>query len=215
MAGGNSVIDPINSKNIELSESAKTSLKAAGVEIQYLDQLVSEFVKLAAIPKQLKELSEKLSNLSAADLKSNARSFGLSSGSVHSARLENRRVSWEVKDGNLTYDFDELIAGLPFDMTFIGASVMAVNAGGEKTSTGGNSAVLPLPANAETAFIQANIQTKDGPLKLTTTVQVPTEGSGKPLLATEDYTTGKSTLSVDEHIEILSGAVKTLQQQVR
>ncbi len=213
---GGSLLEPIGSQNITLSDSAQKALKAAGYDIQMFDDLVGAMVGALGVKSQLQSISERLSNLSASDLKSNASAYGLKSGSVEASKLATKIATITREGDNFTYDYNAIIKGTPANMSVVGAtaSVTGGNGGGRTVDTG-NTGVLKIPSSASSAKLEVSIQTGKGVITLTRTILVPEEdGTQEVVLDVNDYTTSITNMDVSQHLEVLSAEVAALRQKI-
>lgn len=214
MAGG--LLEPIGSQNIKLSDSVQKALKDAGHDIKTFDELVGAMVGALSVKTQLQNISERLNNLSAADLKSKASAYGLKSGSVEASKLATKTATITREGDNLTYDYNAIIKGTPSTMSFVGATASVTGGnGGGRTVDAGNTGVLKIPSAASSAKLEVSIQTGKGVITLARTILVPEEdGTQEVVLDVNDYTTSISDMYISEHLEVLSAEVAALRQKI-
>lgn len=210
------ILEPTESFNLRLSNDLKGKLKAVGYDLETFDQLVEEMIKLLQMKSQVKALGDRLDNLSAADLKSMASAYGLKSGSVEASKLGTRKTTLTRTGDKLMYDFNEIIKGVPSDMSVVGATTTVTGAnGGGRHIDGGNAGVVTIPSSGSSVKLEVNIQTKKGIITLNNTVLVPEEdGTSEVTLGVSDYTSSISDMYVSEHFELLSAEVAALKQKI-
>lgn len=215
MAGG--LLEPIGTQNLILSDSVQRVLKSAGYnDIKTFDELVGAMVNVLGMNTKVKELSDRFSNLTAADLKSNASTYGLKSGSVEASRLGTRTAVLKREGDQLTYDYNDIIKGVPSDMAVVGSSAVVTGANGSgRTADSGNTGVIKVPSAGSSAKLEVNIQTKKGIITLSSALLVPEEdGEHKITLGVNDYTGSITDIDTAEHLGILSAEVAAIKQKL-
>ncbi len=211
-----SILDPTYSNNILLSQEAKNRLRTLGFSYETFDELVGSMIDVLEVKKKLTTLEESISQLSGKGLASEAKTFGLKSGSVQAEKLATKKVTYKREGDKFTYNFDDIIKGIPSEMTYVTSSVNVVGAKGARAAGGGNAGILDIPGGSPTAVMEINIQTPKGAITLSGSLLVPTgDEEGTLLLAnTKDFTEGGSGLVVDDHLELLSAEVVAIKQKL-
>lgn len=209
-------MDPIESFNIRLSSSLQERLRALGYQINTFDQLAEKMVSVLESVSKVAELETKLSNLTAESLSSKARSFGLKEGSVEANKLRSKTAKITREGDQITYDFDDIIKGIPSDMTVVNSTFSMVSGDGRNRAGGtGNKGVKTIPGSNSTASFAVNIQTKKGIISLTRTVPLPeADGESEITLDVRDMTTSVTEMNIAQHLEVLSATVASLSQKV-
>lgn len=214
MAGG--LLEPIGSQNITLSDDAQKALKVAGYDIKTFDALVAAITGTLSIKSDIQKLSDRLDNLTAANIPSGASTYGLKSGSVEASTLGTRKTTITREGNQLTYDYNDIIRGVPADKAVVGATMVVTGGmGGGRYIDTGNTGIVTIPSLASSAKMDIQIQTKTGIIMLSNTVIIPEEdGSMEVTLGVQDFTTSITDVNTAEHLGILSAEVAALKQKI-
>lgn len=209
------ILEPVYSRNIVLSKEAQDALRYAGVEVTTFDDLVGEMAQLVMEMATLRGLSAKVESLTAAELPSQASAYGLKSGSIEAARLPTKKAALVRQGDTLTYDFNEIIKGVPADMAVVSSTAVLTGPNGKgRVADSGNAGVLQIPGDKSAIRLEVNVQTKKGVITLSSSMLVPEEdGQAEVTLGVNDYTTAPSGMTVAEHLAILSAEVAAMKQK--
>lgn len=212
-----SLLEPVSSRNIELSQEAKEAIFAStGRTVNTFDQLVKLLSDALAAPGQVQALASRLDNLTAEDLPSKAGTYGLRSGAVEVSRIPHRKAALTRSGNSLTYDFGAILDQVPADMAVVGSTLVVTGPGGKgRVADSGNAGVVDIPGAGSSARLEVNIQTTKGIISLSKTVLVPEDdGTTEVNLGVVDHTEVMSDMKVSEHLGVLSAKVAALAQKV-
>jgi hypothetical protein len=211
-----SCLTPIYSDCIVLTAGLRARLSALGYTSTTFEDLLVELIQKGgtSVSSQLADLKKVVEGIGTESLPAGARTFGLSSGSVDAAGIQDKSVQYGFQDGTLSYDLSAMKAGLPAGFSFVGASATVVDAQGKRSSIRGPIAQLTgitAPAQVE---IRANVQTQNGLITLEKNLYISGNVENKATLTVRDLNEAPADLKQKEFNELIAAEVVALKQRL-
>lgn len=209
-------LTPIYTNCIVFTAGFTARLKDLGYQAGTFEDLLIEIIEKGG-PNTASQIASLQAAVSAIDTKSlpaNARTFGLSTGSVDAAQISDRSVAYAQKGKEFTYDLTALKAGLPTGFTFLGASVSVVGADGKRSSVRGPMAKLQVSSLPAQAQIVANVQTANGLLSLEKSLYISADAESTATLTVRDLNDAPADLKQHEFNELIAAEVVALKQRM-
>lgn len=200
------LLSTVNGKEIKLGTGVQSELRALGFQANSFDGFLVELANKASSRLEPEAPAP-------AELPSGARTFGLGGGSVEATKLTEKKVSYNITDSTVEFDFSAIKAALPPDITFLSGRASVVSDTNKRASQVGNAGVIEMPKNPALLNFDISLLTASGQLLLTKTIPVKTGTSGTVTLSVLDQTTAPAALSIGEHLELLSSEVALLKQR--
>lgn len=208
-----SYLTPTYSNAIVFTKALTTELGKLGYSSTNLEEFLVEFIKKESLSGRISALETAVKNINADTLPSNAKPYGLKTGSADAVKIENRSVEYSVEGQQFTYDFSTLTKELPEGIVYLGARVDVVDDQGKRASIKGKSNVLSLNGPS-TATFSIDLKSANGSLTLEKAVRLDGNVSKSTPLYVRDFTTGEGNLTIKEHLESLSASVALLNQRI-
>ncbi len=211
-----SCLNPVYAHCIEFSASLQAKLVELGYDSTNLGDFILEFLITKKggtdVSSELAKLREEVGSISAANLKVGTSLYGLKSGSVDAAKLQNRNVNYTLVGEELTYDLSSITDNLPVDIKYVGARVDVLADSGKRSSITGKRNVVQVPALPAQAKVTLDLRGPNGNLTLERTIALSTDADKSIPMNVNDLTNAPADVSIQEAIKILSAEV-ALQKQ--